>query len=197
MGGYQLQRQIIVLRVWRQEPVFDVTSLYQANGRVNSHELSVLGETVPIESMVLWSYRPTTVRRIGQTGPVDTEMLFKFREPISDDDKPWQAHFQNVGYNGFTGTDGKKAPFRLTANSDPISEPIPLGNTGKPLYGSYKVGPENKDPKAVQESDGHVYYENFPPMIEGPSGQQSPRYWTLLYPVRKTRDFRGFIPGIM
>ena len=104
MGGYQLQRQIIVLRVWRQEPVFDVTTLYQANGRVNSQELTVLGETVPKNSMVLWSYKPTTVRRIGQTGPVDVEMLFKFKEPRSDDDEPWQAQFQNVGYNGFTGT---------------------------------------------------------------------------------------------
>jgi hypothetical protein len=193
-GGFQCVKQILVLRVWRQEPVFDVARAYQSQGRVNSDEMAVLGQTFPKGSMLLWSYRPTQPLRVGQTGPIETELLFKFKEPKTEDDEPWQAQMRNVGFNGY-GTNVLYGPFRPEKSSDFVTDPIPLDLQGKPLYGSYKIGISTDNPITTNEAGIAAFFDaGFPKAIES---NTKPKFLRLIFQVRKDYDFRGFVPGVM
>ena len=193
-GGYQITRQIPVLKVWRQEPVFDVARAYQTSGRVNQNDMAVLGYTVPKGSMILWSYRTQQPLRVGTTGPIKTELTFKFKEPKSDSDEPWQARLANVGFNGF-GASNAYGPFRPQKSKDFVTEPVPLDDTGLPLYGDYYIGNGVDPPAAVGATNiGPFYDTTFPKRFPSDT---TPRYWTLIFQVRKEYDFSNFIPGIM
>lgn len=193
-GGYQLPQPLLVLKVWRREPVFDVTRAIQTQKRVNEEPIVVLGETIPKECMILWSYRQATPLRVGQSGPVRTELLFKFKEPKSEDDRPWQAILNNVGFNGFS-TANEYGPFRPEKVKDFITEPIPLDSGGKPLYGTYKIGHGTNSPVTAEAAGlGDFVDLTFPKRVLSAT---TPAFVKLIFDVRRTYDFSGFVDGIM
>jgi len=125
---------------------------------------------------------------------VKVEYLFKFKQPRGELDEPWQAQFQNVGYNGYAAS-GALLPFRSPTSKDYVTEPIPLAPTGLPLYGSYKVGPSDTSPVAVSASEVAAFVSaEYPKTI---ASDTSPVFYKLIFKVRNYYDFQGFITGIM
>lgn len=74
---------------------------------------------------------------------VQVERQFVFREKITDDITGFDFRFMDVGNVGWvsnTATDQVADQFYYSGSSEPVSEPVRLDGSGKPIGGAVKVG---------------------------------------------------------
>lgn len=128
---------VIILRVLKRRDLFDASLAKTIVGAVNSEAISLFGAlTAEAGQLKLESYRPLRSFTYGSTPtPGESELVFE----IKWGHRPWDAHFANVGFNGwYEPTEGEtavKGPFihGPTGKKSLLDVPVLIGPRGIPV----------------------------------------------------------------
>lgn len=170
------------LMVSREEPLFSPAFASQYRGRVNAAALSVLGFTIPAETM-----RCTSIKPEGEQTPQSSTVTVVYQFLFKDGTRPHDPRVADVGFRGWAAS--ATAPFYSSALTDdePIDTPTLLDGTGKPIASHVRVGPQRATPAANPSIPSWVIIDP-----DSPAGTK-----LLIFRRRRTASFSGLLPPVM
>ncbi len=185
-----------ILHFWTWQPFYDPSGANALKGRANSEAMLVAGISVAKEQVLCKSIKPTSEQNADSEG-VEVEYVFEIQPGY----RPWQTRAIDWGHMGWGVSVNAGFPpvatvatgefYHSAKGTDPVSDPVMLDGTGKPINELIVVraGANDEFFAPVSNPNPPTHFEIAP--------ESTGDYKVLIFTTRHTADFRGLLPPVM